>query len=1633
MRSTAKLARTAAAAALLALPHAGWTAFDPVNDDTDIFLANPAFNATRPNVLIFLDNTANWAQSTGGTAPMDTKYGAVTTAIKNVLNGVVTDNFNVGLALFVETGAPNNNTDGAYLRYGIRQMTTTNKNVLLGVLSSLDINGDKGNGAVYSLASAEIFKYFAGTASVSGHGKNKADAGGTVFMPAGRIAHSNSPLAVGALPAPAGSSATQTYTSPIIDSCQKNFVVFISNGEANDNASALSTAQGMLSAIVGTSPPATIGISPSGEQGLWSDEYAKYMANGDCNPTLPGVQNVLTYTVDVMPKSTGQGPDHTAMLKSMAINGKGKYFPITDATNTAELENAFKSIFAEVQSVNSVFASTTLPVSVNVRGTNLNQVYIGVFRPDENKAPRWLGNLKLYKLGVDTATQNLFLADAGGLPAENASTGFISTNATSFWSATSCFWQYRGADPNNPAAPPASCPSTPAYAYWSDKPDGNAVEKGGAAQKIRAAFPTSNAARKLYTCQDGSGNLCNPGDKLSSSPFIAANVAPVDVNAYLTYNIASLTWDSTTKLATMTLASAPNPAWSTGNTVRVSGVQPTIFNGDFPVTQVNVADPLVWTYPLFPGPDGTRGRITEPNHLMQTGDAAIVFPYDCTAAELPFWSWILDVTCSLSPTSPRYKTVTVVNANEFDYDLNGTGTITLPQYTFDFMAGRQISSVRGRFGTNTVLITVPNHGFGGTGTIINSGNSSWLYAAYDPITFFYWHFEWYSACCQLTVVDADTLSGPVPTITNGVDGATPNFTQVNVPNHPYGTNMIVSVTGSTVPGYNGAKTITRFDGNSFGFPSTLGLDDAANANVKVGAVITNISRPTTSGGASNCTSQSVRDTATVTTATPHNLQATAGFRVNIYGTGGAGPLAGYDGNWQVQQVLNATQFTIIDNCFDTGTAPTNLNPANALAGYAATPLNALQSITTTNQTISEPTPRPIHVWRPRQGFSDRPLSNGSGVMIAGRPADASTALRDQIVNWARSTDNKDNENIDCTVSPFFPCTPTNNVQRLTDVRGSAHGDVLHSRPATINYNRYGDDNDIYAYYGSNDGILHAVKGGISTHTTGPDTALLPGTERWGFVPKEFWPKLKRLRDNLPIISNFNQKDYFFDGSIGVYLKDAKGNGKTGGAGPLNCVPGSCGGADTVTGVLGDNIEPTAGDKVQLYLTLRRGGDFMYSLDILDPAEPKLQWRRGVKDKGWTIMGQTWSEPKIFKTAANLGNSANPDNVVVIFGAGYDDKVEDINPCLIAEWYTDRVVPKAVGGGTVTYTATGSCTITGGPGGNAPDVFRTVGRGLMVIDAMSGDVVWQASAKPDPDAALFLEVPQMTCAISSDVTVLDKDRNGTADRLYVGDTCGQLWRADISDADPKNWSVTLIATLSDISGDPRTISDKLKFLFPPDLVFAEDSSGFYTAVLLGSGDREHPFDATVQNAFFMIKDRDFKSLLGALNNTTVSISSSSPDSSLPAPLILKDLFDATNAVVDNSTAESLNGWFILLGPGEKAVGSAVTIAGTTFFNTNQPSATAGGGACGSNLGIAREYLVGFADAGATVDLNGLGTLSIANRSTIHAGGGYLPSPVPVVVEIDGKKYQAVISGTSVQTPPGLTLEKLTRAFWYKQID
>src|SRR5688572_14057977 len=93
--------------------------FDPVNDDTDIFLANPTIAAERPNVLIVVDNSANW------NSPFDNEK----SALVNVVRGL-TDQYNVGLMIMSDANFKRGGSgteDGAYVRSHVRQMTTPNK------------------------------------------------------------------------------------------------------------------------------------------------------------------------------------------------------------------------------------------------------------------------------------------------------------------------------------------------------------------------------------------------------------------------------------------------------------------------------------------------------------------------------------------------------------------------------------------------------------------------------------------------------------------------------------------------------------------------------------------------------------------------------------------------------------------------------------------------------------------------------------------------------------------------------------------------------------------------------------------------------------------------------------------------------------------------------------------------------------------------------------------------------------------------------------------------------------------------------------------------------------------------------------------------------------------------------------------------------------------------------------------------------------------------------------------------------------------------------------------------------------------------------------------------------------------
>jgi len=194
---------------------------------------------------------------------------------------------------------------------------------------------------------------------------------------------------------------------------------------------------------------------------------------------------------------------------------------------------------------------------------------------------------------------------------------------------------------------------------------------------------------------------------------------------------------------------------------------------------------------------------------------------------------------------------------------------------------------------------------------------------------------------------------------------------------------------------------------------------------------------------------------------------------------------------------------------------------------------------------------------------------------------------------------------------------------LTETRPSIHGDTIHSQPLPIDF---GSATGVTVFYGANDGTYRAVDS-----TT--------GRERWAFVAPEFFTgtSLSRLLSNSPAIINYfpgntaasviptpTAKNYFFDGSTGVY--QTTGNGS-----------------------------------VWIYPTMRRGGRMIYALDVTNPASPAYKWKVGCPDltddtgcsAGMAGIGQTWSKP-------NLSPSLPGYNApVLIVGGGYDS-CEDAN-------------------------------------------------------------------------------------------------------------------------------------------------------------------------------------------------------------------------------------------------------------------------------------------------------------------------------------------------------------------------------------
>ena len=1535
-------------------------------DAEDIDIYSGAQLSSAPNLMFVVDNPSSqnnevgactYSAAAGGGAPSNGSkaLGNDQCALANIVASLATKTdgsavINLGITtmagvFFKLTPIDDNPYTGTYAH----PAGTTNRQAFILAVKALDqVNGKSGQGSELQ----ETWAYYTG-------GNDGSGSTGAGLLSGTTYTHSSTNASTG---------------------CQKNYIIYLSNVKAGASHAQEYTSSeltrltasitnavnnGTITAAQGTTLST---IVPDGLEAGEGREWARFMKTVDINTAASGVgvQSIITYSVATGDTAVPPAAITNTMekyIKAVATYGGGKYFPA--GNDSSVLTNSILKILNEVQAVNSVFSSASLPVSVNAQGTYLNQIYMGMFRPDPDGNPRWVGNLKQYHFTAtrDSVTHliTLSLSDSFDASAVNPATGFISPNAVSYWTC--------GGSPSMRTCSPVADvaggfwvnnPQGSGLAY--DLPDGELVDKGGAAQVVRLANLIDNYAttagtatnpRKLYTyCPSGSCVAAEAALSHVNNAFATTNtgITASMFGSSSSFHVSSIVRTGTTALVTTSSAHG----YSAGATVTISGATQPEYNVTQTLTAPNINSATTFTITGLPDLPTTPSLGTYTVSLHSAGAqtiSTITRSSSSTATARNSETATVTVSAAGGHGYANGASVQITGASPSDY--NGTKTITtsgpastqftysVPIYpttpsTITYLAvehpySRTITSIT-KSGSSGIVTTTANHDFhvGQSVTISGTTNA-------------YYNTNW--------TITAITLS----TFTINIAGNPANATGGSVT--PSTTPFILGVGGLTRTGTTAAASAVATGVTAGTFANGDILDIAASgvapnesAYVSSGALIACTNAGTYTDGRRNaCTGTTFNYPITVTpainataasSAVMQVASAGASFNINASGIVRVGTLAtatttaahgfgaassvdisttgavfanesAYTGTWAVSSVPSATTFTF---------GPVTLSPAVSATGA---------SITAYQGSIA-PASAPLISWvRGEDNFGDE-LGPGGGVTI--RPS-----LHGDVLHSRPVAVNYGAQPISITATSDFGGirTATASVADVAAISALAvtaqgvtfaNGDSCTVTVASATTFTYSTTNcgaagaqaasagqKVVVFYGGNDGVFRAVNGNQTFAITTPTGASVPaGGELWGFIPTEFFSKLERQRSNSPILDlpstipgivpTPQKKNYFADGSTGIYQK-------------LN--------SDGTTNL------------AYLYISMRRGGQIIYALDVTEPSDPQFKWK--IDPTGLTTnpggltastnfaeLGQTWSAPKV----AMVEGYANP---VLIFGAGYDT-AEDAEP---------------------------------------PPASDTMGRGIYIVDAVTGALVWRATYGA-ASACSAVGVSPATCTVSgmnfsipADITLVDRDNDGKIDRLYAVDVGGNVWRVDMQRSavndTPDYWRVNQVASL----GGSRS----RKFFYPADVVPTTN----YDAVMVGSGDREHPLytNAAVdkQNRLFMLKDL------------------SGNDGSSLTTIVKNDLFEKTTVNTYTDVAAGFGGttpnkgYFIDLLDGEKVVNAPLTAAGYTYFGTNQPTAS---NTCSANLGVARGYR--------------LNPLSGAYTSTVFTGGGLPPSPVAGVVSV-----------------------------------
>jgi type IV pilus assembly protein PilY1 len=224
------------------------------------------------------------------------------------------------------------------------------------------------------------------------------------------------------------------------------------------------------------------------------------------------------------------------------------------------------------------------------------------------------------------------------------------------------------------------------------------------------------------------------------------------------------------------------------------------------------------------------------------------------------------------------------------------------------------------------------------------------------------------------------------------------------------------------------------------------------------------------------------------------------------------------------------------------------------------------------------------------------------------------------------------------------------------------GDVLHSQPLVVQY-VYPDDRAVsMVFFGSNDGMLHAVLDSVDPDINDlTDVVTHYGTEAWAFISPDHLPRLKDIVEG-------TSHQYFVDSSPQAYIHDVNGNGIM---------------EENVDSDGDGDVDDDDKDRIIIVCGQRKGGTSYFALDVTDPISPVFLWRISSDSAFSPVvviseLGESWSEPRFGRVKTSDADTTG--TLVFFIGGGFSSDNSAGAAVLAIDLLTGALVKKFVNDG-----------------------------------------------------------------------------------------------------------------------------------------------------------------------------------------------------------------------------------------------------------------------------------------------------------------------------------------------------------------